>query len=530
MSIIRKIILLLFILFAPIVAHAAASDCQQLVSDGQVLCTQPYVFWNGTIQGQAASYDDYTQLVINTTCSAAHYLDCGNKTDSGFPGPYPCESSPSYCTLYTHIVTSGSEYNSQIVYYILNDNGGTSPPYYLVSWQWGLKHSACPSGTTSVAAGLDNYGLPNYLCRANYNTSIPTIAVKNTGCPICEAMAKMQLTTKAGDPVNLGGGNQYLVETDLSNSSTSPLSFTRYYNSQLQKWTNNLQMNLFITTSTNGTFATLSRENGNVFVFKQDSNGNWIPNSLDIIGQLTTTSIGFSFQTASNDIENYNSKGQLTSIQKLGGQILTFNYQNHGFLSSVVDQYGNTLNITTSNTITLCSNLNLITNLSFVASGSTTASNYSYSYGASNTCQITQANFPDNSYKQYTYSSNTAYTMSSVIDENHNTYDNYTTTYNGSPTNLGYVTTSNSLGSSANINKYTFTYTANSTTMTDSLGNTNTINNSIINGINYTKNLSSVCVDCNGLQANTTSYDSFGNLTSLTDFNGNTTTYTYSTN
>lgn len=215
-------------------------------------------------------------------------------------------------------------------------------------------------------------------------------------------------------------------------------------------------------------------------------------------------------------------------LTKLGGQLLTFIY-NAGTLSKIQDQYGNTLNITISNTVNYCTNLNLITAISFLSNSSTTANNYSYTYTSNNSCQISKATFPDNTYKQYKYDSNNNYIMSNVIDENQNIYDNFTSGYISSPTNLGYVTMSNSLGSNANINKYIFNYTTTSTTATDSLGNINTLNNTLINGINYTKGSSSICQDCKGLSKSNANYDTYGNLISTTDFNGFSTNYTYTT-
>lgn len=518
MYFLNKFLLILFFLFSPILAHAAVTDCQQISSDGKATCLQPYVYWGGG-SVKTATFEQYVDITIPSVCSGyPSALDCGNKPTASLPGPYPC-SSGANCSLYTHIGTPGTEYNAQIVYYVLN---GT--PEYAIYWYWVSEFSICPYNTTKIQTGTDSYGIAQYLCQLPFNSSTPIIPIKNTGCPTCDLN---KYAVSIGHPVNLGGGNHYQIETDLRNSSTSPISFTRYYNSQLQKWTNNLQMSLFETQTSLGDVITLFRENGNQFIFLKDSNGNWQPKTNDIVGQLTSTSTGWSFQNSNNDIENYNNIGQLISIQKIGGQILNFIYDTSGNLHQVQDSYGNALTITMNGSVTGCLGVPTITNLSFMANDSTLSSNYSYSYGASNTCQIIQVNFPDNTYKQYTYNNNYGYVMSSEIDENHNTVYSWSTINDTSSSHWGYITTSTSEGSAANINKYSFIYNSNNTVVTDSLGNINTLNNTIINGISYTNGSSTICSDCHGFQANTTTYDLTGNLIKSTDFNGNTTTYTY---
>jgi hypothetical protein len=512
---IKKIIVLFFILFSPIISYAAATDCTQLANDGKTLCV-PATYYFGSPNQRYATVDEAIDAGIKAMCQSVSLVStgCQNKTSPEIP--QPCDSGNS-CSLYTHV---SSPIAVQLAIYALQN----SNQQYLVQGGGVQMYDICPYNTTGFLYGTDSAGLGLYMCKYPYSPSATTIITKNTGCPICQeknAQLKGNMVN-VGDPINLGGGNHYEVDTDISYSSTSPISFTRYYNSQLQQWTNNLQIHLAETNTATGDFISLTRENGDIYIFKNDGSGNWLPTTSDIIGQLLTTSTGFSFQNSVNDIENYDTTGKLINIIKLGGQIINFNYNNNGFLSSVSDQYNNTLNITITNPAS-CSG-SVITNLNFISNGSSIANNYSYTYGSGTSCQITQVNFPDNSYKQYIYTSNF---MSSLIDENQNTYANWSTITN---TSLGYVTSSNSMGSALNINKYTFTYTSNSTTITDSLGNSNTLNNTIINGINYTKGSSTICVDCKGLQANTTNYDALGNLTSSTDFNGNITNYNYNTN
>jgi YD repeat-containing protein len=521
MNIIRKIMLCLVLSFLPYIAHAATTDCIGTSTTGQTNCIQAQEKWNGNNGISAATFDDWVAPSITQICNAAvSGSNCENKTTATIPGPPPCASGTT-CSHYTHIYNTGT-YNGEAVGMYID----TELNEYIVNNAYVNETVLCPYSYTTIHYDSSNWY--NALCQPPTNSSSsPINAGKSTGCPECQALAQsgsvpfhMPATQiSIHDPVNAGTGNQYQVENDFSYSSTSPITFTRYYNSQLANWSNNLQKSLSQFTTTLGSYVTLNRGNGSGLTFI-NSSGTWLANSPDVIGTLTSTSGGFTYQSPEGVTETYDFNGRILTETAIGGQTLTYAYANNGYLSSVTDQYGNVLNITQS--VPSGCSTSEITGISFVPHGGTTSLNYTYGY-TSLRCQIAQVTYPDSTYKQYTY--NSYPTMTGVIDENQNTYQNWTISYNS---NMGnYVVSNSSEGSSANINKYSFTYNSTNTVMVDGLGNSNTINFTYPNGVAQTSGSSTICEDCNGLQANSTTYDTAGNLTATTDFNGNQTQYTF---
>jgi RHS repeat-associated protein len=525
MDIIRKIMLCLVLSFFPYIAHAATTDCVQTSSTGTVDCVAPLPgAWQNSSGQHFNDFDTLAGVEVGNICSRygpGYAYSCVNKTDVSTPPGLPCSASPTVCAYYTHILGYNSG-NNGITAVLIEQ---ISPHQYDIDYDWELYRPLCSNSYSAVHYDSANPILT--LCSPPTNNTTAQFNIsKSTGCPTCDALSgsgslpfHMPPTQiSVGGPVNIGTGNHYEVEADFSYNSTSPIYFNRYYNSQIQNWTNNLQRSINLVTTTQGTYATLNLSNGQGITFINHS-GTWSATSANVVGTLTTTTSGFTYQSPEGNTEYYDTTGRLVQEVMLGGQTLTYGYGTTGLLSKVSDQYGNVLNVTLSSP-TYCNSALVITGLSFVPYGSTTSLNYSYTYGTS--CRITQVTYPDTTYKQYTYSGNY---MSTMVDENLNTYQNWTNTYNST---VGtYQTTQTSYGSSANINKYTFTYNSTNTVMVDGLGNSNTINFTFPNGVAQTLGSSTICEDCNGLQANSTTYDTEGNLTASTDFNGNQTQYTF---
>jgi RHS repeat-associated protein len=518
--------LFLVLSFFPYIAHAATTDCLQVSVTGTTNCIDPQFYWTGSNALMGATFDDWAKVTVNQLCQGMsnYSYDCQNKTTVALPGPLPCQGAFSTCSDYTHIGTYGSYQGIAIAIATFNEN-----TYYVTNYTYAQYGFNCPQSYSAIHYDSSNWY--NILCIPPTNSaSSPINASKSTGCHVdCHVYGDSDQITYSvpvkqpsiGKPVNIGSGNHYEVENDFTYNSTSPLMFNRYYNSQLQQWSNNLQKRISIVTTSLGTYATLFRNNGNGITFQENGSGGWTQTSPDLVGILTSTTSGFTYQSPEDITETYDTNGRILTETNIGGQSLTYSYNNNGFLSAVNDQYGNTLNVTMSQP-SGCNNAFEITELQFIPFGGTTSSNYIYTYGDGVYCQITQVTYPDNTYKQYTYSS---HNMSTMIDENQNTYQSWTTAYNS---NMGnYVVSNSSEGSSANINKYSFVYNSNNTVITDGLSNTNTINFSYPNGVAQTSGSSSICEDCTGLQANTTTYDTAGNLTAYTDFNGNQTQYTF---
>ena len=513
MQFFKKLLLVFALVLSPALAHAAVTDCIQTTADGQVNCVQPYFYLIDTHGRVYNTYDDAVNAYEGIFCSGL--TNCGLKTDASYPTP--CQSAYT-CSYYTHNIDD--PYFIQAYIFYIGYKSSISA--YYVNGDTLTTHSLCNYSYTQKLYGTGASAI--ILCVPPYSYSTNPVfsnnVQKNTGCPECDAKNAIfgQSTQPSiANPINLTNGNHYETVTDFSYDSTSPISFTRSYNSQLFSWSNNLQITLARVNSSYGDFVTLNRQNGNGVTFKNDGTGNFTPYTQDVTGNVQLTGTGYTYLNPNNDIETYDNNGRIRSISQLGGQQQIFNYNSNGILSNIIDQYGNQLNVTFS-TISGCTNQ--IGTLNFVPFGSSTGLTYSYTYNSN--CLLTKVTYPDSTYQQYTYAGDKS--MASFIDENLNTYESWT---DNTQSGFGYITTSRALGSSATINKYTFTYTPNSGTVKDGLGNSNTINNVTYNGIRYTAGSSTICEDCNGLQAASTSYDSAGNLLSSTDFNGNLTQYTF---
>jgi len=185
-------------------------------------------------------------------------------------------------------------------------------------------------------------------CVPSFGAMSPT----NTGCDCATA----------GDPVNLSTGNVTQTVSDFSGSGDFPLEVVRYFSantaSQAAKsnffgehWRLNYDRALNIYTQSNGNKAVnAERENGQIFQFLQSTPGGpWTATSninaklapqTDLDGNIT----GWSYSTAENDtIEEYDAQGRLSWIQNRAGLRQIFNRDANGRLLSVSDPFGRLL-------------------------------------------------------------------------------------------------------------------------------------------------------------------------------------------
>ena len=351
-------------------------------------------------------------------------------------------------------------------------------------------------------------GRPFYMDSCNETTGCtPFVEEKNVGnppsCPV-------------GNPVNQTTGNKYQVEIDFKlNAGTMSLSFLRYYNShslnagQLgSHWRSNFDRKLHIftqghtTTESNLTIITAYRPDGKHFYFTYQKGV--FETDQDVSDRIEQTAEGWHYITSNDEIENYDNTGKLLSISNRAGVSQTMSYDDEDRLIGVTDNFGRSLSFTYHEN-------NRLKTL-------TTPNNQIYTYSYNVAGNLAQVKYPDTTQRQYVYkNSNFPNALTGIINEKGDRFATWT--YD----EQGRVTSSQHAGE---VEKVAIVYNGDSaTTVTDSLGKTQTYHFSTIHGVRRVTRIDGgPCLSC-GDQSSSMSYDANGFLASKTDFNGNTTTY-----
>lgn len=385
------------------------------------------------------------------------------------------------------------------------------------------------------------------------------------------------------NPINVATGISQKYVIDTQNNTPFPIIFGRYYNGYSNIWTFNYSQKLsyYPTVSSNTNGVTMFREDGSTIYFTapivSGSTQSYLwtpqfPNNIagknqKILGVLTDIKdnngniIGFNYSNNLDQIESYNILGQLTSITDRVGNIQTMNYTGNE-LTSITDNFGNTLNLTygamstgsvdvvdydpnnpghQTGTSTLNYNYinqnnnqilqtNQIISVQFNNDLSTLVQ-YQYNPIANSSILglITQVNYPDNSNIQYKYNTSVAGNpLTQIVDQKNNIINNYT--------NSGSKVSEEDQGTDSQgkkINQVNVLLQGSLNTLTDSLGNTVNVFNNVTGGSAnyYGSNVpcpTGICAGMNTIK--TIAYDNYQNPTSITDFNGNISTYTYDIN
>jgi len=335
----------------------------------------------------------------------------------------------------------------------------------------------------------------------------------------------------AGDPINLGTGNEYRDEND---ASLGALSFHRYYNSNAavtsshigMNWRHNFDRSLQYLQ--NGSFAgvTILRPDGRVLFFTLQGS-QWVAD-LDVADRLTeqtdasgNPSAWTYFVAATRNLESYDANGNLVSIATPDGQVTTLTYSISSTPASVAPRAGLLLMVTDPRGRSLNFTYNTQGNITTVTMPDTGVLTYGYD-GIGNLNKVT---YPDTTYKQYVY--NESALTSGVSQPNALTGDIDETQTR--LTSIGYDAqgraTMSRLGTSVELTQVS--YGSNAATVTYPTGAQATLNFATINNSIHTSAVSAACgYDC-GQPNVAATFDTNGYPASTTDFSGNLTTTTY---
>ena len=347
---------------------------------------------------------------------------------------------------------------------------------------------------------------------------------KNNGCS-CSV---------AGDPINLGTGNEYEDEKDYS--SDDVLRFERYYNSSNAiaptgigaQWRDNYDRSIQYQISTTPV-ATVFRADGKEFAF-QKVNGVWTADP-DVHDTLTETDNaqgqlqGWTyFDAAAQQYENYNAGGALTSIQDLNGQVTTLTYSTTTTSGSIAPMPGLLITVTAPSG----RQLQFVYNANSQIMQITLPDGGTQGYAYDTSGNLTQVTYPDGHTRVYKYDESgnapagSPSLLTGIIDENGQRYVDIH--YDSQSRAI-----SSQIGSTANLTQVT--YNSNGTsTVTYPLGVQTTIGFATPYGRMQVASASQPCAPSCDQVAATRTYDANGNPASFTDFNGNITNTTYDSN
>ena len=368
----------------------------------------------------------------------------------------------------------------------------------------------------------------------------------------------------AGDPINPGSGNQFEDVTDYRGSDLYPLAFSRAYNSALANennssnhgsfnenigigWSTNVGAHLYIGEYSPSVLTTPCTVNGTQYFCPAiyADNGNYIQeitiwhadgsqeqfifavtnNVLPSVGSAFTAESGSSgelsmvnlpapltgtgYEYLRNDgyAEFYDTIGNLLAVQDLHGLMQTYQYWD-ALLISITDPFGRQLKFTYNGN-------NQIATMTNPAGGL-----YTYSYDSNG--NLIKVTYPDNSTVRYQYqNSSFPHALTGIIDEDGNQYATWS--YDSQGRAISSV-------NGTNADPFGITYNSDgSATVTEPTGEVRTLTFTSIDDALEFSSATAPCTECED-KSQSISYDSNGQVSSVTDFNGDVTDYSYDAN
>jgi len=339
----------------------------------------------------------------------------------------------------------------------------------------------------------------------------------------------------AGDPINLGTGNEYRDDED---ASLGALSFHRYYNSHAAvasshigaHWRHSFDRSLeYLSDGTTST-VTVFRPDGLQVVFTLRA-GQWTTD-VDVADRLTTQTnavgviTGWLYSDASTRYqEAYDANGNLLSITDTNGQVTALAYSTASTPASIAPSAGLLLTVTDPRGRSLNFTYNAQGNVATATQPDGGVLGYAYDANGN----LVTVTYPDTKTRQYVYNESTLtggtslpHALTGDIDEAGNRL-----------TSIGYnaqgQATMSTLPGGADLTQVV--YNSNSTTsVTYPTGAQATLSFVAPNGSMHASTVSAPCgLGCGQPNAAAT-FDNNGYVASTTDFNGNVTTMIHDAN
>jgi RHS repeat-associated protein len=313
------------------------------------------------------------------------------------------------------------------------------------------------------------------------------------------------------DPISVRTGSVIEFQRDYRARGLMPVAFVRSYVSRPsvsvlpsiipmgRNWRS--QYDRMVIVSSDGQHAYALRGDGTSYTFTRQADGSWLaPHGIPM--QLAQTASGWAFTTPRGNMERYNPDGKLVQLANRNGAAQSFAYDSSGHLASVTDPSGRSLSFAYNGNGLLAS---------FTTSSGAT---YSFTYNANAT--LTGITYPDGRSRQYLYENAQFPTaLTGIVDEAGSRVASWSYDDQGRAR-------SNASGSSSG----TVQYSAGQAVATTPLGATRTYQlSTLADGRILTTGITVGCATCSPLSTSR-SFDANGFLTSVTDANGITTTFT----
>jgi RHS repeat-associated protein len=480
------------------------------------LGTQSYTEINSTAVEQAATSSGDVQYTFGEDYGGVPWSGSASAdVDVYFSNPAYNANYLWNSPLYTYSPTPGMGLTSGSFLYDLGYDDGVSPTWTEgASGTFNISSIAIGLTSTSSLASTDPN---NYGCMCPPQTTDPvstgSIFAGADYSPPATTGGMSQPSDNGGDPISAGTGNQFTHETDFIGGPNTHLSFSRYYNSlDLGQaglgvgWHSTYHHGLAQTTSTS---VTVTRADGRQDVYTL-SGGNWSPSTNVTSALATVTSggiqTGWTLTLPDDSVESYTLGGQLSTIKTRNGLTTALGYTS-SLLTTVTGPFGQSLGFQYDV-------LSRLTTMS-VPDGN----KFSYGYGQNN--NLAYVKHPDGTFRSYQYQLiGFPNLMTGIYDENGNlaaswTYDN-----------TGRALTSQRANG---VQLLTLSYTSTGvTTAVDALGNTTSYALTTNSGLVQPSSVNGAPLLAAG--GASFGYDGNGFVNSVTDFDGNVTTYTYAAN
>jgi len=326
--------------------------------------------------------------------------------------------------------------------------------------------------------------------------------------------------SSAGEPIDIASGNMAYQFTDYKTMGQNPLAFTRYYNSRGNasgvvtlanelgvNWRSNFDRYLQINSSSQ---VTAERAGGQQYIFTLVGS-TWTPNA-DADIKLAHSGSTWTLTDHGDTVEAYTTNGSgtaalLNTIQSRNGYTQTLHYTGSQ-VTSVTDSYSRALHLTYNGNGTL----------NTVGTPDSTTLTYGYNSVAGG-AQLTSVSFSTSpaSSQQFSYTqSGLPFALTGITDENGNSYASWT--YD--PYGRG---TSSQFGAGAGLTN--LSYVGGTTTVTNAFGVQDTYTFTTAQNVPKITQITRAATSTTAAATETFGFDGNGYMNSMTDWDGNQTTY-----
>ncbi|MBN8887803.1 MAG: RHS repeat protein [Rudaea sp.] len=229
--------------------------------------------------------------------------------------------------------------------------------------------------------------------------------------------------------------------------------------------------------------------------------------------------------TQNDEIETYNASGQLIALWDKTNLTQTLTYDSNGRLQQVTDSRGRSLTFSYGLSGVNASTTNVVS--------VTTPDNRVYQYSISLFGSLYSVSYPDSTQRLYQYGDSSflanANAVIGVVDENGSLYEGIT--YDNQRRVASTYLAPNVANGTIDLTQFSYhTYSTTVSRTINASDSTPVVQTSVlgftaVNGVNNFASSTQPCPACGGVQSK--QYDAAGYVSSATDFNGNTTQYTY---